>query len=87
MYYRWICLTKPLCDQEFLMLQSSLPQNVKQANAAFEALLDILQLQMRRRADLQLPVSYVESARLSFREIAGQALSLGESSCQPQINP
>ena len=59
-------------------LQSSLPQNVKQVNTAFEGLLDILQLQMKHRASLQLPPEYADETMHFFREMAKQALALGQ---------
>ena len=62
-------------------LQSSVPQNVKQANAAFEALLDILQYQVDHAAALKLPQHYQEEAKTCFEGMAKQALALGKRLC------
>lgn len=59
-------------------VQSSLPQNVKQVNTAFEGLLDILQLQMKHRASLQLPPEYADETMQLFKGMARQALALGQ---------
>ncbi len=67
-----------MTDFDDFILQSSLPQNVKQVNAAFEVLLDILQHQMTGAAALQLTSQDTEELDLFFRGTANQALALGE---------
>lgn len=69
---------KKRVDNTCTALQSSVPQNIRQANAAFEALLDILQHQITHATALHLPESYADEARLYFEGMAKQALSLGD---------
>ena len=59
-----------MTDFDKFILQSSLPQNVKQVNAAFEVLLDILQLQMTGAVALQLTGQDTEELDLFFRGTA-----------------
>ena len=62
-----------------LLWQSSAPQNTKQAGAAFDAILDILQHQVKHAASLGLPASYSQQASVGFEAMAQQALSLGDT--------
>ncbi len=60
-------------------LQSSDPKLAKQASAAFEALLDILGIQMDHAACFGLQKTYAEQARCCIVEAALHALASGEN--------
>ena len=66
----------------FPALQSSLPQNVKQVNTAFEALLDVLQFQINHGRAFELTDEHANETRLFFKDMARQALALGSAFLQ-----
>lgn len=66
-------------------LQSSDLKIAKQANLTFEALLNVLKIQMDHAADLALPQLYAEEVMHLMAEIAKFALGSGmKHSVQPQ---
>ena len=66
-------------------LQSSDLKIAKQANLAFEALLDILKIQIDHAADFALPRSYAEKVMQCMTEVATFALGSGMRQFTPNL--